>query len=52
MLAGIGWSGGSPLFGLKADGVSVEVVDFLSWSVAPPATAFGVAAADVSASHL
>lgn len=30
MLTGIGWSGGSPLFGLKADGVSVVVADFLS----------------------
>ena len=30
MLTGSGRSGGSPLFGLKADGVSVVVVDFLS----------------------
>ena len=30
MLTGIGRSDGSPLFGLKADGVSVVVVDFLS----------------------
>lgn len=51
MLAGIGWSGGSPLFGLKADGVSVEVVDFLSWSVVPAVIASSAAIAEASSPH-